>query len=153
MIPTVNTIVDTTDTTSAVNLEDLIAGGVYNVFQTSGEHGWAYIKTYPGTLDATRHSNQAAIGKLEWNTFTKTFKVDLSDSEECVSCKDDCMEICETPQLGKKPKPNPTPGKICALRCGKICKKVYYIEKSLTTFPGNFQWIRSGDSLPLPEIN
>ncbi len=131
--------------TSAVMLEDLIAAGVYNVFQTSGEHGWAYIKTFNGTLDAI-HTAQAAIGKLEWNTFTKTFKIDLSDSEECVSCKDDCIEDCNN-------KPGRRPSFMCEARCGKLCRKVCYIEKSLTTFPGNFQWIRSGDSLPLPEFN
>ena len=131
--------------TAGIDLEDMMTQAVYLTFRASGEQGWAYVKTDDGTEDATQ-SNQAAIGKLEWNTFTKTFKVDLSDSEECVSCKEECFEDCST-------KPGKRPNFICNARCAKLCKKFCYIEKSLTTFPGNFQWIRSGDSLPLPEFN
>jgi len=130
--------------TTALTLDKLIAAGAYNDFITSGNQGWAYIKTEEGSLGDTNivKSSQAAIGKLEWKIFTQSVAIDLSDSTDCVSCKKSCLDLCTV--KGKKP------DFLCEANCAKKCKPLCFVKKSVETWPGNFNWIRSGESLPPP---
>jgi hypothetical protein len=130
--------------TTALTLDKLIPEGAYYFFNTSGNQGWAYIKTEEGSLGDANivKSSQAVIGKLEWKIFTQSVAIDLSDSTDCVSCKKSCLDLCTV--KGKKP------DFLCEANCAKKCKPLCFVNKSVETWPGNFNWIRSGESLPPP---
>jgi len=127
--------------TTALRLDELIPSAAYAVFTGPGGQGWAYIKTEEGNVEGNQNqSSQAVIGKLEWNIFAQSVAIDLSKTADCISCKDKCISDCST--IGKKPDYK------CELTCGKKCQKLCIVKKSEETWPGNFTWIRSGESLP-----
>jgi hypothetical protein len=130
--------------TTALTLDKLISAAAYTVFNASGDQGWAYIKTEEGIMEGNNisKSSEAVIGKLEWNIFTQSVAIDLSKSTDCISCKDECISKCTL--KGKKP------DFLCEANCGKKCKPLCLVKKSVESWPGNFTWIRSGDSLPSP---
>lgn len=130
--------------TTALTLPTLMTEAAYSAFMSSGGQGWAYIKTEIGSLEGNgiEKSSQAVIGKLEWNIFTQSVAIDLSDSTDCVSCKKSCLDLCK----GKGKKPD----FLCEANCAKKCKPLCFVKKSVETWPGNFTWIRSGESLPPP---
>ena len=129
--------------TTALRLDELIPSAAYAAFTGTGGQGWAYIKTEEGNVEGNQNqSSQAVIGKLEWNIFAQSVAIDLSKTADCISCKDKCISDCST--IGKKPDYK------CELTCGKKCQKLCIVKKSEETWPGNFTWIRSGESLPPP---
>jgi len=132
--------------TTALTLDKLISQAAYTIFAASGNQGWAYIKTELGSTAGNNisKSSQAVIGKLEWNIITQSIEIDLSKSTDCISCKDECVSHCS--KKGKEPDYQ------CVLTCGKKCQKLCIVKKSIESWPGNFTWIRSGDSLPPPII-
>jgi hypothetical protein len=134
--------------TGVLDLSDLISAGAYDHFISTGGHGWTYVKTETGTAEQSDNpSSQAVIGKLEWKSFVKSVVVDLSETDDCISCKEDCLERCLNP---KNPKPFITFK--CNRQCYKLCQHQCYVKKSVNLFSGNFTWIRSGESLPPPII-
>ena len=129
--------------TTALTLRDLFSEAAYYEVATSGKQIWAYIKTQNGTV-TENPTAQAAIGKLEYTTVTQTISPDLSDSEGCALCKEACLSKCES--KGKKP------DFLCKFRCSRTCKQACSPKIEFDTQQGNFNWIRSGQSLPLPQI-
>jgi len=129
--------------TTALTLEQLMDAGVYAAFVASGNQGWSYIKTEQGNMPGNEDtSSQAVIGKLEWNILTQSVAIDLSKSTDCISCKDGCFSNCSP--KGKRP------DFFCELNCDKKCMKACIVKESVESWPGNFTWIRSGESLPPP---
>jgi hypothetical protein len=129
--------------TTALTLDKLMSEAAYTVFVATGNQGWAYIKTEEGSIAGNQDkSSQGVIGKLEWNIFTQSVAIDLSKSTDCVSCKKSCIDACTL--KGKKP------DFLCEANCGKKCKPLCLVKESVDTWPGNFTWIRSGESLPPP---
>jgi hypothetical protein len=141
--------------TGAIDLTELIPQGAYNVFLSSGKQGWAYVQTETGTVDQSpldeqpdNPSSHAVIGKLEWFNFYQDIVIDLSETTDCISCKEECLERCLNPKNPKAFKPfKPF---LCNRQCGKLCKDQCFIKKSASIWPAQFTWIRSGESLPPP---
>jgi hypothetical protein len=125
--------------TSALSLSDLITEAAYVMFSSLGGQGWSHIKTYVGTATVNTTS-QATIGKLEWKSITHTVSADLTNSEGCAFCKEGCLSKCKKTDIW------------CQAICAKQCKSVCSPKIEFDTMSGNFNWIRSGDSLPLPLI-